>query len=189
MGLLYNVRPIRCKDRAYLDVISEAVNNPIRLYMGWFATGLVEAPPPLSVALAYWMFGAFLMAVKRFAEYRVIADAQRAANYRRSFGYYNEERLLESIVFYAGFFAMMSGVFISRYCMALLLATPLVVYAMAYYMHLGFKPNSAVQFPEKLYRQRKLMAIVTFTFLACALLLFVKIPGLERLLEPAILRP
>jgi decaprenyl-phosphate phosphoribosyltransferase len=63
------------------------------------------------------------------------------------------------------------------------------VYAMAYYMHLGFKPNSPVQFPEKLYRQRKLMAIVTVTFLACALLLFVKIPGLERLLEPAILRP
>ena len=30
MGFFYNVRPFRTKERAYLDVLSESVNNPIR---------------------------------------------------------------------------------------------------------------------------------------------------------------
>ena len=34
MGVLYNVRPFRSKDRVYLDVLSESVNNPIRLLLG-----------------------------------------------------------------------------------------------------------------------------------------------------------
>ena len=67
MGVLYNVRPVRLKEWPYLDVLSEAVNNPIRLALGWFSTGLL-APPPLSMIVAYWMFGSFLMAVKRLAE-------------------------------------------------------------------------------------------------------------------------
>ncbi|MDO9541091.1 MAG: UbiA family prenyltransferase, partial [Kiritimatiellia bacterium] len=69
MGLLYNVPPVRLKDFPYADVLSEAINNPIRLALGWFSTGLL-APPPLSIVIAYWMFGAFLMAVKRLAEFR-----------------------------------------------------------------------------------------------------------------------
>ena len=47
--------------------------------------------------VAYWMFGSFLMAVKRLAELREIGDRQRAAAYRRSFGWYTMERLLVSI--------------------------------------------------------------------------------------------
>jgi hypothetical protein len=34
-GIFYNVRPMRTKDRAYLDVISESINNPLRLMIGW----------------------------------------------------------------------------------------------------------------------------------------------------------
>ena len=30
MGVAYNVPPVRTKDRAYLDVLSESVNNPLR---------------------------------------------------------------------------------------------------------------------------------------------------------------
>ena len=33
-GWIYNVSPVRTKDRAYLDVTSEALNNPIRLTLG-----------------------------------------------------------------------------------------------------------------------------------------------------------
>ena len=36
-GIVYNVEPFRLKDRAYLDVIAESFNNPIRLWLGWFA--------------------------------------------------------------------------------------------------------------------------------------------------------
>ena len=187
MGLIYNVPPVRSKDRTYLDVLSEAVNNPIRLAMGWYASGLREAPPPLSVIVAYWMFGCFLMAVKRFAEYNHIGDAGRAANYRASFAHYTRERLLESIMFYASLFAMMSGVFITRYRFELVAATPLVAYCMAYYLHLGFKPDSPVQYPERLFRQKKLMALVSLTFLVCAVLLFVDLPALGDAFRPLIL--
>jgi len=185
MGVLYNVRPIRLKDVPYLDVLSEAVNNPIRLAMGWFATGLY-VPPPISVIVAYWMFGSFLMAVKRFAEYRKIGNRDVAGRYRDSFRYYNEERLLESIAFYASLFAMMSGIFISRYCVRLVLATPMVAFCMAYYLHLGFKPDSPVQYPESLYRQKKLSWLVLATFLVCTVLLFLEIPGFGALFRPLV---
>ena len=36
MGVLYNVKPIRTKDIVYLDVLSESINNMIRLLLGWF---------------------------------------------------------------------------------------------------------------------------------------------------------
>jgi len=67
-GLIYNVPPIRSKDRKYFDVLSESVNNPIRFMLGWFAVTAIFLPPS-SVLLGFWMGGAFLMAVKRLAEY------------------------------------------------------------------------------------------------------------------------
>jgi decaprenyl-phosphate phosphoribosyltransferase len=186
MGIVYNAPPLRTKDLPYLDVLSEAVNNPIRLAMGWYATG-IEDPPTLSLIVAYWMFGAFLMAVKRFAEFRHIGEARRAGEYRASFRHYTQERLLESIAFYASLFAMMSGVFISRYCVRLVLATPVVAFCMAYYLHLGFKPNSPAQYPESLFRQKKLVALVVAAFLLCTVLLFVPMPGFSHWFAPRLL--
>ena len=56
MGVLYNVQPFRTKDRAYLDVLSESVNNPIRLLMGWFVV-TNQFLPPSTLVLGYWMGG------------------------------------------------------------------------------------------------------------------------------------
>src|SRR4051794_28169902 len=42
MGVVYNVPPVRSKDLPYLDVLSESVNNPIRLLLGWFAIAASE---------------------------------------------------------------------------------------------------------------------------------------------------
>ena len=181
-GAVYNIPPIRLKDHAYADVLSESVNNPIRLAMGWYATGITELPPT-SMLLAFWMFGAFLMAMKRYAEYRHIDDSDRAARYRDSFGYYNEERLIESIVFYGTFFGILSGFFAARYHVELILATPIVAYAMAYYMHLGFKPESPVQRPEGLYRSRKLVFLILLVLVAVMVLMIVDIPAFEALIK------
>lgn len=178
-GLSYNVPPVRLKDRPYADVISESINNPLRMGLGWYAAGMQEVPP-VSVLAAYWMFGAFLMAVKRFAEYRHIDNPAQAARYRQSFAFYNDERLIESIVFYASMFGFLSGLFMARYRIELLCASPLVVLTMAYYMHLGFKPDSPAQRPENLYREPRLMALVALSFGACALLLFLDLPQLEE---------
>lgn len=183
MGCVYNVPPVRTKDLPYLDVLSESVNNPLRMAVGWFATGQT-AWPALSVLAAYWMFGAFLMALKRFGEYRHIADEEAAGQYRRSFVHYSEERLMVTVLFYAALFGMFSGVFIDRYCVELVLATPLVALTMAYYVHLAYKPDSAVQYPERLHRERKLSILVGLSAMACAVLIFVDIPGLAAFLAP-----
>lgn len=188
MGLLYNMPPIRLKDRVYGDVLSESINNPIRLALGWYAVGAAAAPP-LSVIIAYWMFGAFLMAAKRFGEYRNIDDPDRAARYRKSFGWYTEENLIVSIYFYVTLFALMSGFFIARYRFELILAAPLVAYALAYYMHIAFQPDSPVQQPEQLFRHKTLMTVVTAAFLACSVLLFVNLPDLRDWFTPLIEAP
>src|SRR5438552_1451766 len=97
MGCVYNFEPIRSKDIPYVDVLTEALNNPLRMLAGWF---IVEPPVsliPVSLLVSYWMIGAYFMAIKRFAEFRDLENAGRAARYRRSFGFYSEPRLLNSI--------------------------------------------------------------------------------------------
>ena len=184
-GTLYNVPPVRLKDHAYADVLSESVNNPIRFAMGWYSTGYTQLPP-MSIVIAYWMFGAFLMAMKRYAEYRHIGDPEQAARYRHSFAYYNEERLVESIFFYGSLFGMLSGFFLARYHVEVILATPVVAYAMAYYMHLGFADDSPVQYPEKLFREKKLVLLLLLSFVTSVVLLMIDIPLFENLIARAL---
>lgn len=188
MGLIYNVPPVRAKDRAYLDVLVESINNPIRMMLGWHLTG-IAVMPPLSLTVAYWMFGSFLMAAKRLAEYRHIDCPQTSASYRKSFGWYNEHRLLVSLMFYATWFGTMAGIFISRYRIELVLASPLVAAAVASYLKMTFEPDSAAQKPEKLYRHKGLMVWVTLAILACCIFLFVDVPWVEQAFTPRILPP
>jgi 4-hydroxybenzoate polyprenyltransferase len=180
MGVLYNVPPFRTKEWPYLDVLSESINNPIRLLLGWFAlvTSLV---PPLSLVIAYWMIGAFFMAMKRYAEYRHIANPRVAAAYRRSFEFYTEERLLVSVLFYATACALFAGIFIVRYHLELILFAPFAAGLFAYYLHIGMMPDSPVQNPEKLYRQRGFFAYMILISIVFVLLMFTSIPRLYDL--------
>jgi 4-hydroxybenzoate polyprenyltransferase len=177
MGVLYNVKPVRTKEIPYLDVLSESVNNPIRLFLGWFPL-IPDRVPPLSLVFSYWMVGAFFMALKRFAEYRSIGDRATAIRYRRSFKHYDEERLLLSVFFYAINAALFAGVFIVRYHLELILGIPLGAGLLAYYMKLGLKPDSPVQNPERLYRERGFMLYALASVVVFVLLMFVHIPAL-----------
>jgi decaprenyl-phosphate phosphoribosyltransferase len=190
MGIAYNVPPLRTKEWPYLDVLSESVNNPIRLMLGWFAL-VTNHVPPLSLVLSYWMIGAFFMAMKRYAEYRHIGDPRVAAAYRRSFEFYTEERLLVSVVFYSTACALFAGIFIVRYHLELILFAPLAAGLFAYYMHIGMLPDSPVQNPEKLYRQRGFFAYMILCTVAFVLLMFTSIPGLYDLfnVEPVSMTP
>jgi decaprenyl-phosphate phosphoribosyltransferase len=179
MGIVYNVPPLRTKELAYVDVISESINNPIRLFIGWFAL-IPDQIPPASLAIAYWMMGAFFMAVKRFAEYRRIGDPEVAARYRRSFAYYDEDRLLVSLFFYALMSALFAGVFVIRYQLELILAIPLLAGFLTYYLRIGLRPDSPVQGPENLYREKGFVAYALVCVLTFLLLMFVHIPGLYR---------
>ena len=188
MGLAYNVRPLRTKDRVYLDVLSESINNPLRLLLGWYATGNTMVVP-VSLIVAYWMLGAFLMAMKRYAEFRELANPQLAAAYRRSFASYTESTLLVSIVYYAAAFGLFLGIFLIRYRIELILAIPFIAGFIAWYMHLGLKANSPTQSPEYLHREKRFVSYLLFCLFLTALLMFVDMPMLEQIFAPTLDTP
>lgn len=185
MGCVYNIAPFRTKDKMYLDVLSESVNNPLRMLLGWFMVTSVLVPPA-SLLICYWMTGCYLMALKRFSEFREIADVQIAGAYRRSFRYYNEVSLLSSVTFYAAAAMLFFGAFIIRYRIELVLVFPLVAFLMSTYFKLAFQPNSAVQNPEKLYREPLLMAQAVLVSVSMIALLYINIPAIGRIFMPTL---
>lgn len=183
MGCVYNIPPLRTKDRPYLDVLSESVNNPLRLLMGWYAAGMIVVPP-VSLIAAYWMVGAFFMAVKRFAEYRRIGDPSVAHSYRTSFKHYTEERLLVSITYYAVAFGLFFGIFLLRYRVELLVSIPFIAGFIGWYIHIGFLEDSPTQYPERLYRQTGFLFYSIFCTGLMLALLFIDMPFIAEIFEP-----
>ncbi|MFT2009019.1 UbiA family prenyltransferase [Pontibacter sp. 13R65] len=195
MGIMYNVRPFRTKERVYLDVLSESVNNPIRLALGWFIfvpASLLPASlldpawafiPPSSIILAYWMGGAFLMATKRFAEYRYINNPELAGLYRKSFQRYTENNLLISMFFYAITSAFFLGIFLIKNKIELLISFPFFALLFAWYLKIGLRKDSVVQGPEKLHKEKSFMLyVILFTLLLMGLV-YVNIPELNWFLK------
>ena len=177
MGILYNVKPFRTKDIVFLDVLSESINNALRLLLGWFIISDTTIPP-CSIVLGYWMAGAFLMATKRYAEYRMINNPEVACKYRKSFQYYTEHSLLISAFFYAMVSVFCIGIFLIKYRVECLLLVPFIMGLFCYYFWISFKPDSAVQKPEKLYREKGLMIYCLILVLLFILLLKIDIPQL-----------
>jgi len=175
MGVLYNVKPFRTKDIVYLDVLSESINNMIRLMLGWFIV-CDSYYPPSSIMVGYWMGGAFLMAIKRYAEYRMIANPEQAGLYRKSFLYYTEEKLLCSAFFYAMCSTFLVGIFLLKYRIEYIVLIPVLFALFCYYLYIAYKPDSAVQKPEKLFREKKLMVLVAVLIVLFLMLTFVDIP-------------
>lgn len=183
MGCIYNIRPLRTKDVAYLDVLTESLNNPLRMLLGWYMVTQVIIPPT-SMLCAYWMLGCYFMGLKRFSEFREIGSRQGACDYRKSFENYSERSLLGSVVFYASMAMMMFGIFVVRYRIELILAFPFIALLMAMYFDLSFKKNSAVQHPEKLYREPSLMAIALLTGIIMIVLLNIHLPMVGQIFTP-----
>jgi decaprenyl-phosphate phosphoribosyltransferase len=195
MGIMYNVRPFRTKERVYLDVISESVNNPIRFALGWFIfvpvallpKSLLDLSwviiPPSSIVVAYWMGGAFLMATKRFAEYRFINNPELAGLYRKSFKKYTEESLLISMFFYAITASFFLGIFLIKNKIELLISFPFFALLFAWYFKLGLRKDSSVQGPEKLYTEKRFMAYVVFLTMLIMVLIYIDIPALNWFLK------
>ena len=182
-GVVYNVPPVRTKDQPYVDVLSEAINNPLRMLAGWFiVTNATIAPA--SLLLSYWMIGCYFMALKRYAELASLGDRARAGAYRRSFAFYTPERLIVAIMFFAAAAMLFLGAFCMRYRLELILSFPFVALVMAMYLRVALKPDSAAQHPERLYRERGLMVAIVTTALAMVVLLRVDLPALHRLVTP-----
>ncbi len=182
-GVTYNVGPVRTKDRIYVDVLSESVNNPIRLLMGW---AMVDATslPPASLVLAFWFGGAFLMNSKRLAEYRDIVASdglEVLGRYRRSFRYYTENRLSVANLVYALSCAFFMAIFLIKYRVEYILLFPCIVALFGVYYALALTPDSVARKPEKLYRARPVILAAAATGAVFAFTTFVDMPGLDAL--------
>jgi decaprenyl-phosphate phosphoribosyltransferase len=181
-GILYNVSPIRLKDRVFIDVLSEALNNPIRLILGWTMIAQTTLPP-LSILISYWFGGAFLMAVKRLAEYRFIgktkSNKEQLGKYRASFRKYTEQSILLSALFYQVLAVFFGAVFLVKYRAEYIIIFPCLAILITYYMKLGLAETSITQTPEKLYKDRWLITIVIITVMLFAISTLVDIQFLQ----------
>lgn len=198
MGIIYNVKPIRSKERVYVDVLTESINNPIRFAMGWFifspSLGMpytkwdlnwINTFPPVSIIIAYWMGGAFLMATKRFAEYRMINNKTTAGLYRRSFQFYTENSLLVSMFFYGIACAFFLGIFLIKNRIELLLSFPFFALLFSWYLRIALLDDSPVQRIKGLHKRKWFMLyLVLFSMLIC-ILMFIDIPWLHWFLKNA----
>lgn len=182
-GIVYNVSPIRTKDKPYLDVISESINNPLRLMIGW---GMIDpfTAPPGSIIVAYWLGGAFLMAAKRLSEYREIVSSHGKdllVRYRKSFSGYSEISLTVSTFSYAMLSIFFLVIFLIKYRIEYILAMPFVIALFPSYIASAMQPGSSAQSPEKLYRERVLMILVLALTATFVLTSIVDIPEVETL--------
>lgn len=175
MGILYNVKPFRTKDIPYVDVLSESINNIIRLLLGWFII-TDHYFPPISILIGYWMCGAFLMSVKRYAEFKMINNPEAAGLYRKSFRHYTEKSLLCSSLFYSMCATVFTSIFIIEYRIEYVLALPMLIGLFVLYFHLSFKEDSVVQKPEKLYKEKSLLFYLLAFIIILFILTFVDIP-------------
>jgi 4-hydroxybenzoate polyprenyltransferase len=182
-GLVYNVKPIRSKDRPYIDVISESINNPIRLTLGWTMIDPTTLPP-VSLLLAYWFGGAFLMAAKRLAEYQNIlakVGPDSLKRYRRSFAFYTTDSLIVSAFLYAILSAFFLAIFLIKYRLEYIIVFPFIAILFASYFWLALRKSSVAQAPERLFRSRRLMVSIMMLVAVLLLASFVDLPFLRDL--------
>lgn len=179
-GLVYNIPPVRLKDRAFLDVIAESFNNPIRLWLGWFA--LVESHrfPPLSIMLAWWCFGGLLMTGKRYSEFRYINDKELSGQYRKSFQVYTDQSLIIAMVTYANLFCFCAGWAMASYPALnnLAFVFPLIILAVVMYFRHAMSETGARLEPEQLLQNGWIIASTLVTGLIAAGLLYAHKTGL-----------
>jgi hypothetical protein len=129
------------------------------------------------------MGGAYLMAVKRYSEYRRIGNPDRAKLYRKSFAAYSEKSLLLSAFFYAICAAFFIGIFLIKYKSEFVIMVPLFAALFTWYLWIGFKPESAAQAPETLYQEHYFMLFAAIVFILSIALFYANIPLLALLTD------
>lgn len=166
---LYNMPPIRLKDRPFLDILNESSSSPIRFLIGWFSFGQaieggvqgLDFPPAIAILLL-WLFGAYIMTGKRLAEARHLAE--NAARYRKSFGYYTVTILSRVFVFCG----VLTIVFFLILCLmhkpTVLYATPLIVVCFVWFSILTSQEDSIIQQPETIVRKPLFVCACLTTF-------------------------
>jgi 4-hydroxybenzoate polyprenyltransferase len=157
-GITYNVKPVRTKDLPYVDFLSEALNNPIRVGLGWYAVAPSTSIVPSSLLLAFWFLGAFLMASKRFGELRFIGDESIAASYRPSLAGYSERSILVTMIACLSAFSFMFGALCMKHSVDLMLLLPFLIGYIVWFFNLALEHDSIVKDPERVFEKRGFFA-------------------------------
>jgi len=182
-GWLYNIRPVRIKDIAYLDVILESFNYPLRILIGW-ACVVPGSLPPSSIILGSWAVGAFAMTAKRLAEYRLFGSHEQAGAYRKAYKNYTANSLIAASMNYAMLSAFAMAVFLIKYRVEFIFAFPFICVWFSMYMMMALRGGTEAVHPEKLFKRHGLMALSTFILILFYVLLKVDIPLVHTLNEP-----
>jgi 4-hydroxybenzoate polyprenyltransferase len=81
-GLIYNVNPVRAKDKFIFDTLVEAANNPVRILFGIFLVGSSENL--FIISLYSYFFGVIIMSLKRYSEINTLKHVKNIEKYRKS---------------------------------------------------------------------------------------------------------
>ncbi len=178
-GLIYNVKPIRAKDLIYFDVIIESVNNPIRMFIGWFAV-VENALIPLSLIIFYWFLGAFMMNAKRLSEWKKFDSKKDRLMYRPSLGNYDEQMLAVMCFVYAILSSSSLALFAARYKFELILWLPFFILILGWYFKSALGNSGLTENPEKLMTSKWLLLLLVFNAIIFFLLLSVDLDLLDK---------
>jgi len=177
-GILYNVKPLRLKDKPYMDFIAESFNNPIRLLVGWYSVAPSNKLVPSSFILGFWFLGMFLMASKRFGEYRFFKDKDQLAEYRKSFKHYTEERIIISMIASLSAFMFMLGALCIKYSVDLVLFLPFVIVFIVWFFRLAYEKDTIVKDPERVFEKK---LFVLYSVVVCGLFIYLLFSGNQLL--------
>ena len=187
MGIIYNAPPLRSKDLVFVDVLSESINNPLRLIIGWASVTTIILPP-ISLIVSFWLGGAFLMATKRYAEYRFINNSEKAGLYRKSFNHYTELSLSLSAFFYAILCVFFLAVFLIKYRIEFLLSFPFIAVLFTWYLGLASLHNTKLEWkPETIFHNKKFFTYVIMLAAFILILFFWDLPSLHFLSDYSVL--
>jgi 4-hydroxybenzoate polyprenyltransferase len=132
---LYNVPPIRLKDRAILDIYLESLNSPIRFTIGWVSMD-PSTFPPISLIFTLFTGGAFLMTAKRISELKVFEskfDQISITRYRKSFKFYSQSKLFFILQLNYGFTILLLSIFSLKYNLEYLFFLPFMIIMFSMY--------------------------------------------------------
>ena len=184
-AIIYNVQPIRFKDRPVLDILTESINNPIRLVGGWTAVNHFHVPP-LSLVISFWALGSYMMAVKRLSEFKHMSNLDQINSlkiYRGSFNFWNADNLMLFIMGSLSVFFFCFCAFLLRYKVEYLLLLPLLILQILWYFDISNKNLILGQKPEYIYRKKLFLSFCLLFVMAFSFLTYSDIEVIHKILN------
>ena len=181
-GILYNKKPFRLKDIAYVDTFIESLNNLFRFLLRWIL--ISPSIPPASLAVSIWLIGYFLMTCKRISEINLHDQSINTHNlekYRRSLVFSSKNGHTLSAYCLSMLSVMFLSIFSVIYNIELIVLGPLLVFLMARYLKISLDGSSTSSYkPIDLVKDKYFLSSIP---IAIIMILVIKCTDLTILQE------